>query len=161
MLRTVKIMLVGAVALWGLLGALGNVTDWGGTMGAVGAATSMVTFEGGADSWKATSNPGVIWAGALFIMLSKVVAGILCAIAMAHMVGARTSDAASFQAAKTYALAGSGIIMFMLFGGFIIVADGWFELWRSEAMRGPVLDSAFRYGAMIMLIALFVGAKDD
>ncbi|MFT6056479.1 MAG: hypothetical protein ACJAS2_000754 [Pseudohongiellaceae bacterium] len=28
----------------------------------------------------------------------------------------------------------------MLFGGFIVIAEGWFELWRSEFLRGPSLD---------------------
>ena len=44
MLRTTKICLVLTVALWGLLGAFHNVTDWSGTTGAVGAVTSMVTL---------------------------------------------------------------------------------------------------------------------
>ncbi|GAC21150.1 DUF2165 family protein [Paraglaciecola arctica] len=47
----------------------------------------------------------------------------------------------------------------MLFGGFIIIAESWFELWRSESMLGPVLQSAFRYGGFIGFIALFVVAK--
>jgi hypothetical protein len=42
----------------------------------------------------------------------------------------------------------------MLFGGFIVIADSRFELWRSDGMRGPVLDSAYRYLGSILLIAL-------
>jgi hypothetical protein len=38
----------------------------------------------------------------------------------------------------------------MLFGGFIVIAESWFELWRSEAM-GAVLSAALRYGSMIAL----------
>lgn len=48
----------------------------------------------------------------------------------------------------------------MLFGGFIVVAESWYELWRSETMLGPVLQSAFRYAGMIALIAVFVASKD-
>nr|MDA3933179.1 DUF2165 family protein [Gammaproteobacteria bacterium] len=59
------------------------------------------------------------------------------------------------------ALTGCMIAVIMLFGGFIVIAESWFELWRSDVMRGPVLESAFRYGGMIMLIALFVATKDE
>lgn len=130
-------------------------------MGAVASATSMVTFEGGSESWKATSSPVIIWAGALFIMVSKLVAGSLCVIGALRMWGARKGDAVIFQQAKTIALSGCGIAVLMLFGGFIVIAESWFELWRSDVMRGPVLDSAFRYGGMIALIALFVATRDD
>jgi len=48
----------------------------------------------------------------------------------------------------------------MLFGGFIVIAESWFELWRSETM-GVVLSAALRYGSMIVLIAIFVATPDD
>lgn len=160
MLRSVKTLLVATVALWGLVGAFHNVLDWEGTYGAVGAATSMVTIEGGADSWQATSNPVVIWLGALFIVLSKTAAGVMCGMGAVRMWRARRADAAVFSAAKDIALAGCGVAMILLFGGFVVIAESWFELWRSSVMLGPVLESAFRYGGMIMLIAIFVSTTD-
>ena len=45
MLRIIKILLILSIAAWALIGALGNVVDWAGTMGAVEAATSMSTFD--------------------------------------------------------------------------------------------------------------------
>ncbi len=51
MIRIVKIGLIMTVVLWGVFGALGNVLNWDETLGAVAAVTSMVTFEGGAESW--------------------------------------------------------------------------------------------------------------
>ena len=161
MLRIIKIFLVLSVAAWGLVGAFGNIIDWSGTTGAVAAVTSMSTFEGGADDWRATTNPAVIIAGALFIMLSKTVAGLLCLAGAWRMLMARSGDAAGFAKAKTYALTGCAVAVFMLFGGFIVIAESWFELWRSDAMREGVLGSAFRYAGMIAVIALFVGMRDD
>jgi predicted small integral membrane protein len=67
----------------------------------------------------------------------------------------------TFGAAKELALVGCAIAMLMLFVGFIVVAETWFELWRSEALRGAALETAFRYGGMITLIALFVGMRED
>lgn len=161
MLRLVKIALICSIALWGFIGALFNIIDWGGTMSAVGAATSMSTFEGGVDSWKATSNSAAIWLGAIFIFFSKLTAAVLCTMGAVNMWQARDADPAQFAIAKELAMAGCGIAIIMLFGGFIIIAESWFELWRSDVMRGPVLDSAFRYAGMIALIALFVASGED
>jgi predicted small integral membrane protein len=161
MLRFSKILLICAVAAWGFLGAMHNLLDWPGTLGAVGAVTSMVTVEGGPDKWQAVSSPVLAWLGALFICLSKLTAAILCTAGAISMSRARTGPALAFAQAKKMALAGCGVAMFMLFGGFVVIADGFFEVWNSPVMRDPVLGSAFRYGAMIMLIGIFVGATDD
>jgi len=156
-----KILLVLTVSMWGIIGVLLNVLDWQGTVGAVAAATSMGTFEGGAESWQATTNPAVVWLGALFITLSKLTVFGLCLIGAIRMRQARTSPAPVFSASKELALVGCAVAVVMLFGGFIVIAESWFELWRSDVMRGPVLESAFRYGGMIALIALFVGMKEE
>ncbi len=160
MIRIVKIGLIVTVVLWGFFGALGNILSWDGTRGAVAAVTSMVSFEGGAESWQATSSPIVIWLGALFITLSKISAGILCAVGAGRMWQSRNGSADDFAAAKSIALAGCGIAVIMLFGGFIVIAESWFELWRSESMSA-VLSAAFRYAGMIALIAIFVATPDD
>ena len=161
MLKKAKSILVLTVALWGLFGALHNLMDWSGTLGAVGAVTSMVTFEGGSESWQATSQPWLIWLGALFIVTSKTAAGALCLVGSIGMWRSDESDLVAYKSAKKYALTGCAVAMIMLFGGFIVIAESWFELWRSETMLGPVLQSAFRYGAMITLIGLFVASKDS
>lgn len=161
MLRTMKILLVVTVASWGFVGALHNVIDWGETTGAVGAATSMATFDQGPASWQATNNLLVVWLGALFIVLSKIAAGVLCAVGAFKMWQTRDGDVDAFANAKTFALSGCAIAIILLFGGFVVIADSWFELWRSDTLRAPVLDSAFRYGGMIALIAIFVGQTND
>ena len=102
MIRIVKIGLIVTVVLWGLFGALGNVLNWDETLSSVAAVTSMVTFEGGIESWQATSSPVVIWLGALFIMLSKLSVGVLCAIGAGRMWRSRNANATDFAAAKGF-----------------------------------------------------------
>lgn len=160
MIRTAKILLITAVALWGFVGAFENAENWGETLDSVRAVTSMETFEGGAGSWQASSNVFLVWLGALFIMLSKLAAGLLCSVGAYRMFRARTADAASFSSAKKAALAGSAIAVLMLFGGFIVIAESFFELWRSETLS-TVLPIAFRYAGLIALIAIFVSMDDD
>lgn len=160
MLRIVKIVLILSVGLWGLLGAIGNLVDWSGTMGSVAAVTAMSTFEGGADRWQATSNPAVVWAGALFIPLFKLAATTACFLGAIRMWNARQSGAAAFAAAKSLALVGCGIAMFGLFLGWIVIGEQWFELWRSPAL-GAAGDIAFRYAGFVAFIALFVAIPDE
>lgn len=161
MIRIVKIGLIVSVMLWGYFGVLGNVLDLEQTLGAVRAVTSMATFDGGAESWQATSNPLVIWLGALFIMLAKLSTGILCMVGAGRMWQSRNKSAADFATAKGIALAGCGIAVIMLFGGFIVIAESWFELWRSETLMRTALSDAFRYAGMIALIAIFVATPND
>ena len=161
MLRILKILLVLSVAAWAVLGVYGNIHDWGGTTGAVAATTSMSTFDGGADDWRATSNSAIVLAGALVIILLKSASAILCLTGAWQMWTARAGEAAAFTRANTYALAGCGVAIFMLFSGWIVIAETWFELWRSEVLREATLDAAFRYCGMIGLIALFVGMRDE
>lgn len=160
-LRSMKALLVLSIALWGLVGLLHNLLNWPGTLGAVTAATSMSTLEGGADSWQATSNPVLAWLGALFIAGSKAATAALCAAGALGMFRARRAAGDAFAAARRMALVGCGVAVFMLFTGFTVVAESWFELWRSEVLRGPVLESSLRYAAMIALIGLFVAAPES
>jgi predicted small integral membrane protein len=51
--------------------------------------------------------------------------------------------------------------MLLLFGGFIVIGETWFEMWRSDLLRDLSLQSAFRYGGMVTLIALYVGCLED
>jgi predicted small integral membrane protein len=161
MLRIIKILLILSIASWALLGALGNVLDWGGTTGAVEAATSMSTFDPVPTSGRATTNGAVILLGALFIVLLKIAAGGMCLFGAWQMWGARGGDVAEFAKAKILALAGCGVALFMLFTGWIVVAETWYELWRSPVMLDLALNSAFRYCGMIGVMALFVGMREE
>ena len=161
MIRLIKVILVLSVAAWALAGAFGNLTDWSGTVGAVGAITSMASFEGGAESWKATSSQALILAGAIFIVSLKIICGVLCVMGALRMLAAQGRDAVAFQRAKEFALAGCGVGMFMLFAGWIVIAETWYEAWRSDVFRDLALNSTFRYCGMIGVIALFVGMREE
>ena len=161
MLRIIKILLILSIAAWALLGVMGNLVDWGGTMGAVQAATSMSTFDPAPTSGRATTNGAVILLGAVFIVLLKIATGALFLFGAWQMWSARGGDAADFAKAKAYALAGCGVALFMLFAGWIVIAETWFEMWRSPVMIDLALNSAFRYAGMIGVMALFVGAREE
>jgi len=112
-------------------------------------------------SSRATTNPLVILLGALFITVLKISIGVLCLVGAWQMWSARAADVTKFAQAKNYALTGCGVALFMLFAGWIVIAETWYELWRSPTMLAPVLGSAFRYCGTIGVIALFVAAREE
>lgn len=160
MLRYMKILLILGVAVWATVGALHNFLHWEGTLSSVRSATSMSTFAGGSESWQATGNLALAWLGALFIVSGKLFSAGYCYAGVAAMYRARHANRDTFQQAKQRAVTGCAIALFMLFFGFIVVAETWYEMWRSELLRVIALQSAFRYGGMIALVALFVAQPE-
>lgn len=161
MLRTVKVMLILTIGIWGLIGALGNLSSWPGVIESVKKTTSMSTWPGGELDWRATSNPMLVYLGAAMIPAAKMLSGVLCVIGAWRMWRAKTAGGLAFERAKELALAGCGIALLMLFAGWIVIADTWFQGWRSETLRDSALGTAFRYAGFVGLIALFVAVRDD
>lgn len=161
MSRTIKILLIGCVALWGFLGALGNLTDWSGTIGGVSAAATMSTWEGGSQSWRATDNTALITLAAVLIPALKAGSAVLCSLGAWAMWQSRAQSSDAFGAAKQNAIAGCGLAIALLFLGWIVLAESWFEAWRSDVLRDAALESAFRYIGSIGIIALFVAMRDE
>jgi predicted small integral membrane protein len=160
MLRIVKIVLAATVAAFGFICGIFDLIHWRATVETVGMVTSMTGWPGGASSWQAVSSAPLSWLGAVWIIAGDLVAAVLCAASVARMWSARNGAGAEFAAGKRLALAGCGILAIMLFGGFTVLAETWFELYRSDAMRVPVLDTAYRYLGSVLLIALFIAARE-
>jgi predicted small integral membrane protein len=160
MLRVVKMVLIAWVAIFAFLSGIFDLVHWGNTVEAVGMVTSMNSWPGGATSWKAINSALLNGLGALWIIGGDLTAAVLCIAGVARLWRARYAHEGEFALAKRIALAGCGVLVIMLFGGFIVLAEAWFELWRSDALRGPVLDTAYRYLGSILLIALFVASKE-
>ena len=161
MYRLVKVGLMATAAWWAISSGLYNVTNWSESLSYIKAVTSMSLFEGGSDSWQATSSPIIIWAGMLFIFGGKVAAAIMCSMGTWRMWKARAADKETFVEAREIGLAGCGIAVIMLFAGFIGIAENFFDLWRSADIGGSVLGGAYRYGGVMALIGILVGATDD
>ncbi|HUO12810.1 MAG TPA: DUF2165 family protein [Caulobacteraceae bacterium] len=159
MLRIVKILLVVGVLAWAVVGLWDNLAGWRETNAAVMAVTSMKTLPpGGPERWRAIADAPVILAGAVFILLFKLATVGLCAAGAWRMWTRRSADADTFGKAKTLALAGCSIAVLGLFIGWIVIAEEWFETYRSAHDAGEL---AFRYGGFIGVIALLVATRDE
>ena len=75
------------------------------------------------------------------------------------MLQARSLGADTFNQSKSLALVGCSIMLAMLFGGFIVAAETYFQLWQTD-LGNLALPMAFRYIGCIALIAIFVQQSD-
>ncbi len=159
MVRLVKIFLIALVALWGLIGAAGNFAHLDAAYKAVESVTLMPTFPAdAAPPWR-TDNPVVVWLGVALIVVGKIAAGAFCAYGAVLMVKARRADSAAFQLAKRFALVGCAFAVAMLFGGFTVIGETLYAMFRyPEHVQAAA--GAFRYGGFIALIMIFVGQTD-
>ena len=154
MVRIVKIMLMLSVGFFGITGFMSNMLDYSPgheqvrivlSMEAVGEAPGM--------AWRRVTSPLAVNIGFAVIYLSKLVMAALCFYCCAQMIKSRNADAATFEAAKRWGILGCGVGVVMLFSGFIVIAENFFEYWRVPILGVVTHDFAFSY---IMLLVGFM-----
>ncbi|MFT5483929.1 MAG: putative small integral membrane protein [Halieaceae bacterium] len=159
MQRLIKIIMILLVGCFGLLGAGHNLIAFESDI----ALVSQVVSGAGAHSvaeWQKIETPVLIWLCWMVIPLAKLATGLLCCAGAARMWTARHADAEGFQQAKYLGVAGCGVMLAMLFGVFILIAETWFQQWQT-ALGAAILPAAHRYMLTIGLLALFVNLRDD
>lgn len=159
MIRNTKILLALAVALWGLLGGLGNLASYQEGSQSVATVLSMETLPEGYVRDE-PGPPSALWVnlGFLFIWGLKLSGGALCLVGVVQMWRRRKANAADFLAAKRWAIAGCGVLFFMLFFGFSLIAVGPFKLYLSPLISAVELAALF--AAQIGVVMLFLHQAD-
>ena len=152
MLRVSKIILIILIGLWGLIGGVQNFTQIDIGYQSVAAVLNPQDVSGLAD-WQGIESSLIIWLAWAIIPLSKLTAAGFCFFGSWKMWQAKSLDAAIFNTSKSWALVGCSIAIAMLFGGFIVAGETYFQLWQSE-LGGLALPIAFRYIGCIALIAM-------
>lgn len=160
MIRYTKILLVITVALWGIMGAVGNLASYEDGMSAVESVLSMGTLPETAVP-EGRSQPGHMFVtlGFAFIWLLKLVGGAFCLVGAVQMWMARKADAGVFDSAKRWAVAGCGVLIFMLFFGWSFVAVGPYKLYLSPLVSSVELAALFV--AQIGIVMLFVNQRES
>ena len=161
MIRLLKILLAAIVAFWGLIGVTGNFMSLGVAYEYVEMVTSMsrVLEEVGAGPPWRTTNPIVVSAGVLLIVLGKTGAFVFCSLGAFRMVKTRNADQLSFEKAKTWAVLGCGLAVAMLYGGFIVVGETMYLMWVVPEGEHAAA-AAWRYGGFIALIMIFIAQRE-
>jgi predicted small integral membrane protein len=160
-MRVTKIVLIVLVGLWGLLGGIGNLVNYAGGHAAVVAVMSRegVPFAPGGP-FVAVTQPALTHLGYAVIWAGKLASALVCLWGAARLWRLRSMPAAEFNAAKPIALAGCGIALVMLFGGFVVVGGSYFGMWSTE--RGQLSSTiATQFITAIGIIALFVAVPDQ
>ncbi len=156
LIRKIKIMFAVAVGIWGLWGGIGNLLGYEGGYGAVKAVLSMSTLSEPAAY--AITNSFLIHLGFAFIWLTKLTGGTLCLLGAKNMWADLETPRDDFQRAKSFAIAGCAIILFMLFFGFNFIAANVFMLYQSPMISAVELSWIF--AGEIGLILIFLNMRD-
>lgn len=159
LIRLCKTALVATVALFFLLVAFGNLTDYQSNWAFVRHVLAMDTiFPDSTLTWRAVTAE---WAQALaywLIIAWELATGLILALASLRLLAAR-NDAAAFRAARPFALLGLtlGILLYGL--GFLVIGGEWFAMWQSPVWNGQ--DSAGRFLILIGLVFLALLHQED
>lgn len=147
-------------ALYILLVAFGNVTDFGTNQAFVQHVLSMDTTNFGAPQgtdldadvmWHAVDASWLQNLAYVGIIAWEAATGVVLALAVVAFVRGRGTG---YRAARGIATLGLLMLLVLFAGGFIAVGGEWFEMWRSTAWNG--LDPAFRNAVLALLTLVLV-----
>jgi predicted small integral membrane protein len=158
-IRVAKVVLVAAVALHASLVAFGNITDYGTNWQFVQHVLAMDTiFPDSTIRYRAITSPVLQQAAYALIIAAETLTALLCWIGAGHLLTRLRGDAAAFNGAKGFAVAGlvTGLLVWQV--GFISIAGEWFGMWMSQTWNG--IPSAFRLVAILLGTLIFVALPD-
>lgn len=148
-----------AVALWGLLGGLGNFSNYNDGMRSVESVLSMETLpESALPDGPNEPSRLLVTLGYAFIWGLKLIGGAFCLVGAILMWKSRKSGVSDFADAKRWAISGCGVLIFMLFFGFSLVAIGPFKLYLSPLVSAVELAALFV--AQIGVVMLFLNQRE-
>ena len=151
-------IVTGLNALYILLVAIGNVTDYSTNFAFVQHVLAMDTTNFGAPAgtgldpdvmWRAITSPAVQTVAYLCIIVWEGVTAIVLLSATALWLRARRSR--QFDVPRRWSTLGFLMLVILFLGGFITIGGEWFQMWRSVEWNG--LDPAFR-NAVLALFGL-------
>lgn len=158
-LRGSRMALLGMVALFFSLVALGNITDYASNFAFVTHVLSMDdTFQSPALMWRAITAPLLHHAAYLAIIAWQLATALLCWWGLVRLWQARTGDAASFDAAKGPAICGLTAGVLLYGAGFLAIGGEWFAMWQSRSWNGQ--HSAHIFVMLTGLALLHVSAAE-
>jgi predicted small integral membrane protein len=159
-LRDIKTLMVAGLALYPLLVAFGNITDYGSNYVFVQHVLSMdTTFPGNKLMYRAITSPALQNLGYVLIIAGEAATGLVLAYGAIALFRAREGTPAEFAAARLWVALGGFLGFLVWFVGFLVVGGEWFAMWQSPTWNGQ--EAAFRFVASILLVVLFVMQPEE
>jgi predicted small integral membrane protein len=158
--RIVKVIMVGCLAVFALLVAFNNLTDYDMNYLFVQHVLSMDALKAGSPLLYRRINSPAMWqAGYALIIAGEALTGAALTAAAIAMLRRLRADARSLNRAKRFVLIGAALGFLLWFFGFMVVGGEWFQMWRSPDWNGQ--ESAFRFYMTILAVLIFVNQRDD
>ncbi len=153
--RVAKLVMTGSLAVFGLLVAFNNITDYGSNFMFVRHVLAMdTTFPGNALTWRAIGAHWVWHGFYVLIITGEALTGVLFALATWDMLRALKSDDAGFRRAKRFVPPGTALGFLIWFLGFSVVGGEWFVMWQSQLWNGQ--QPAFRFFMTMLGVCIYV-----
>jgi predicted small integral membrane protein len=154
-LRTAKVLLVFAVAVFYSFVVLNNTTDYDSNYQFVRHVMMMdSTFSGNRGMWRAINRPAWHTAFYLSIIAWEAVTMFLCWWGGLRLAQALRGTSAAFHQAKRVAIRALTLGLLMWLVAFLSVGGEWFLMWQSKAWNGQ--DAAFRMFTVVGIVLLLV-----
>lgn len=154
-MRIICVVLVGSLALFHVMAALGNFIGFDGLVGIVGRTMSM----GEGANWHAVTSPLMHQIVAAALLLAQGLIMVACGLGAWRLFAARGASSAAFAQSKRLALFGLGLMAAFYLLAWMVFAAEWFRL--IVAPQGhDLLSSAFWYVGEASFVMLWVRACD-
>jgi predicted small integral membrane protein len=159
-LRTSKMLLVFAVALFYSFVVLNNTTDYDSNYQFIRHVLMMdSTFPGNRGMWRALNPP--VWHTVFYfsIITWEAATMILAWWGGIRLARALRGPAAFFNHAKAVAIAALTLSLLMWLVAFLGIGGEWFLMWQSKMWNGQ--DAAFRMFTVVGVVLLLVAQPDS
>lgn len=160
MIRISKIICVAAIALYCVLAAFGNISDYFANFPGVERALMMKELlPGSTIGYRAITNHLLHHVAFIFIISFESLTAVLCVYGAFRLFKARHASTPVFNQSKNWAIAGltCGFVTWQVL--FMSVAGEWFGLWMSS-LQGA-LTTAFQIYMTILVVLVYLIIKDE
>ena len=160
MIRITKIVAAVFIGLIGLLVFLGNLVNLESAFGFVS-----FVIAGNEQPYYKIIGPVVTagwltWVALFVIMAMELAIGILGLSGAFQMIQKRGGTSDEFNDSKAHAVLAGIAGMLLWYGFFIVIGEGYFQMWQTELGLGSVA-GAFRYGTVCAVLMLFISSRND
>lgn len=160
MVRYLKIALAVFASLFCLFYATQNIANLGAAEWFVATMTAMEGHQAYPNTFAfSVTSPILVKLMLWIIILLELTAGFLIAKGAMDMFGGLGKTSAEFNAAKDYALAGTGLAVIIWFGIFGAFGGAFFQMWQVEAGVNALRDASF-YALQHGVVWLIIRAED-
>lgn len=159
-MRLSKIILVAIIALWTVLVAFGNLTDYASNWTFVQHVLAMDSiFPDSSIHYRAIHSPMLQHLAYALIIACEAAVAVLCGFGAWRMWHVRRAPAAIFRRRQKAAVYGLTLGVALWLGGFIAIGGEWFGMWMSTQWNG--IASAFRFAIVLLAALIYLGQGDD